>query len=818
MSEFMADLVFWLNTASPGLLLGIVELSLRALLLLAGAWAVALLLRHYPAAQRHALWSVAIAMAVLLPLLTTVVPALRLPLPGLSVFLPDQSVETSIQVEAATRIRILPIGPIHTGPAVPPLSWQSIALLLWVAGTGIVVLWLLAGRLRAWLLVRRAHPLPRGRISKLAEDIADEYNLTAPRVLLSAETEVPMVVGLVRPALLVPERAKQWSDFQLRTMLLHELAHVQRRDMLAHAPAFAALALHWLNPLAWLATRKQVYERELAADEAVLSCGIRPSDYAEQLLAAAGQVNGLRFAPGTIAGMARGADFKRRVRHILGSAPLQKPAKRRNVAMTALAIVLISLPIAAWQPWTAEVTEINPAETVAVPVTEPFTETATPEADISKSEKQPSAQEKPEPRQMESESADLSVETRPEPKQENPRREGSVDSSESTPSTDSKEPSAVVQDEPLEVNGSVMPPEVRFEGAQPFPQKAKTLRRSGHVKVRLIIRADGSWEFVDFLEEEPEGFGFGDTLLEYLKQSEWTPAMRDGEPVDVYFDLSVNFALSPRSAPSGSLPRKGDKRDDAEAGNAYEDAVEAFRKQEQLRQYQPDRYRDQDGIYYAGPGGLPEPELIKRVEPDYPEVARKLRINGYVLLEAVIDEQGFVESVKLLQTPPKRFGFGEAAIKAVKQWEFEPTTVNGEPVKVRIRFSVEFNMVADKPSNSVPSLPPGMEDEEAFQPPEVTFKGRLPYPRRAKILRYSGQAKVRLLIHADGSWEFLELLGVTPDKFGFDEAALRFLKHSEWRPATYKGTPIDYVYDLTVNFPIAKTGYDYLYRWPRAMR
>lgn len=96
---------------------------------------------------------------------------------------------------------------------------------------------------------------------------------------------------------------------------------------------------------------------------------------------------------------------------------------------------------------------------------------------------------------------------------------------------------------PIEVAGDVVKPEVQFTGAQPFPQKAKILRRAGRVKVRLIIRKNGTYEVVKVLEENPPDFGFGDACLEYLKSSRWQPATQNGRPIDVYFELTIMFNL-----------------------------------------------------------------------------------------------------------------------------------------------------------------------------------------------------------------------------------------------------------------------------------
>ena len=89
-------------------------------------------------------------------------------------------------------------------------------------------------------------------------------------------------------------------------------------------------------------------------------------------------------------------------------------------------------------------------------------------------------------------------------------------------------------------------------------------------------------------------------------------------------------------------------------------------------------------------GDVKEPVQLTRVAPRYPEEARKNRVQGKVVLEAVIDEKGNVVRVTTLESPDP--ALAEAAIEAVKKWTYEPTTRKGKPVKVRMTVTVAFRL------------------------------------------------------------------------------------------------------------------------------
>ena len=103
-------------------------------------------------------------------------------------------------------------------------------------------------------------------------------------LLCTRDAEIPATWGLLRPVILVPADVAEWSDERCRVVLLHELAHIRRMDWLTLLMARLVRILYWYHPLVWLAARMQRIEAEQSCDDQVLSAGLKPSDYARQLL------------------------------------------------------------------------------------------------------------------------------------------------------------------------------------------------------------------------------------------------------------------------------------------------------------------------------------------------------------------------------------------------------------------------------------------------------------------------------------------------------------------------------------------------------
>jgi protein TonB len=104
-------------------------------------------------------------------------------------------------------------------------------------------------------------------------------------------------------------------------------------------------------------------------------------------------------------------------------------------------------------------------------------------------------------------------------------------------------------------------------------------------------------------------------------------------------------------------------------------------QRQQSEQQRPKRVRVSEGVAKA--------LLIKKVEPEYPQEARDKHIEGTVVLQMQISEAGDVKDARLISGHPL---LAPPAIEAVKQWKYKPYLLDGEPVQVETRATVDFRL------------------------------------------------------------------------------------------------------------------------------
>jgi TonB family protein len=325
--------------------------ALKSTLVLGVAWILSTLLRRRSAAARHMVWTASAAALVALPLLSLVLPALRVRLAN-HVLPSDTTLvfRTSSAAPAAVSGAATPgqplIGPAAAAHHVPdrPLTGKDALVILWTLGLTAGLLQMLAGSAVLWRTRRRARISPD---QETADGLTIRFGIGQPVQVLEAEAVMPMTFGVLRPTILLPETARTWSVERRHVVLLHELAHIARGDAGTQLLARAALALHWWNPLAWLAWREFLKERERAADDLVLSAGAVASNYAGHLLEIARTLQFKTPVSAAAVCMARRSELEGRLLSILDG-QVQRGHLRRNATVLAvIAAVAIIAPLAA---------------------------------------------------------------------------------------------------------------------------------------------------------------------------------------------------------------------------------------------------------------------------------------------------------------------------------------------------------------------------------------------------------------------------------------------------------------------------------------
>ena len=97
------------------------------------------------------------------------------------------------------------------------------------------------------------------------------------------------------------------------------------------------------------------------------------------------------------------------------------------------------------------------------------------------------------------------------------------------------------------------------------------------------------------------------------------------------------------------------------------------------------------GVVAVGDAGVDPPVFLRKVPPRYPDAGVKVRLQGYVILQAILRKSGVVDDIKVLRGLGRgKFGFEDEAIASLRKWEFLPGKVNGEPADVRMNLRVDF--------------------------------------------------------------------------------------------------------------------------------
>ena len=353
----------------------------KATLILVVALGMTLSMQRASAGARHLVWLVTLATLLLVPALTAWAPIPLRILPAQNKVASAPQSYSDAPPLARKIDKNAPASEVapSTAPSTPAsieteiassplLSGLSLIVFIWA----VVVVGIAASLGYASMLVKRivnrARPLTGEDWLNPLYEVSDRLSLDEPpRLLRSEDTKMPFACGVFSPTIVLPAECDTWSLDRRRAVLLHELAHVRRHDLVGHTLGRLACAFYWFHPLVWNAAKQLRSESERACDDLALACGARATDYAEHLLDIVTSVK-RDATPSVALAMARRKEFEGRMLAILDPELRHSSPSRKQSAALIGSLALISIVVGAAAPAPRQTTE--PAAYVASKSTE----------------------------------------------------------------------------------------------------------------------------------------------------------------------------------------------------------------------------------------------------------------------------------------------------------------------------------------------------------------------------------------------------------------------------------------------------------------
>ncbi len=365
----------------------LVDAAVKAALLLAAASVVAILSRRASASFRHLVWAISLACVFFMPLLSWNLPhwrvfvavpaahaarrtnqapslnqaappapkAASVPAVSLKPNVPNSSndvpapAQTIVQPAAMPpplAVAAHPLAP--TAASALNVPWTTLAFLVWITGAAVMLLQAVRGMMGIRGIMQNSIPTVNGLLTEAALAAASQMQVGVSVELRQARLiTVPLTFGVRQPVVVLPAEAEEWPDERLRAALLHEMAHIKRRDWALQMLGSIAGAMYWFNPLIWAALKRMRGESEAACDDLVLAAGVPAQEYARHLLDVALSVRDNKRLRSSAVAMAQGPKVEGRLRAILSRSLSRRPVTRRAAAGFLTVALLAALPLAA---------------------------------------------------------------------------------------------------------------------------------------------------------------------------------------------------------------------------------------------------------------------------------------------------------------------------------------------------------------------------------------------------------------------------------------------------------------------------------------
>ena len=321
----------------------LLSLLVRVTLIAAAGILLCFRLRKASAAKRYLTAMATLIALIAFPVAKAFLPALPVPiLPAAWTSAPVRTdVTPAVRVESTSGALLPEHGDVRsaaTGSTARDASGRRLpdyVILTSIVVSSALLLHVLVSFIAAGVTAKRARRIDDAELRRELESACRRLGVSRAVSIRECETvTVPAVWGFVRPVLLLPVEAREWSRERLRAVFLHEVAHVARHDGAGLLLARIATSVFWFHPLVWKLARVARRECERCCDDLVLAAGERATDYAAHLLAIVGSMTRQDRFANVAPAFAQESNLEGRLVSILRAGQLRETVTRAGLAAT----------------------------------------------------------------------------------------------------------------------------------------------------------------------------------------------------------------------------------------------------------------------------------------------------------------------------------------------------------------------------------------------------------------------------------------------------------------------------------------------------
>jgi TonB family protein len=677
------------------------------------------LLRRAPASSRYSVGCVALLVMTALPPLTTL---RAIDAPGQRDKASTGAVHLTIDADQHPPVLVgapMLVQPVEAGvPAGTPRVLSAVVM-AWGLGVALLTINLAGAWIRTRLLCRQARVVGEPWAGRARSAAMNLGVIRGVRLTESPSVDVPTVVGWMRPVIIVPASVfTGLTPSQLDAILMHELAHVRRHDYLINVIQSVVETVLFYHPAVWWLSRRVRFEREICCDDLVLQTGSDRVVYARALAA----LEAMRLDRPVLGVAATDGNLLARVRRIL--APIEIDQSRSSAwgvvaAVIAVApIVLVGsgagIPKSSGPPMAAARGDIallapDRGQEVTLPV-------------AARAERQQPAQ--PSAARGNDEAAILALEEqfrlakieRDVPALDRLLDDAVISTNQSGSRRNKTQLLELWRTFPVDLL-SLDSADVQITG-----DLATVTGRQSEVSgtgndtmlfTRIWRRTGGTWRLFSVTQFRDPGQNTDESLrvtaagpVEFFRLQ--YELFRDGaligrpgltlvtgRPGTVQIPGDAPVAVTATRGAAGTIQLTLQGR--ALPASATTLVLTGTAPQEATWSSGTRTYRLQFRLATTTASAQPvpavgslvrRPQMLKRVDPLYPQVAKDAKVAGMVIVEIIVDEEGNVADAKIVRSVPM---LDAAALDAVRQWKYTPSRdAQGQPIKVVMSVNVTF--------------------------------------------------------------------------------------------------------------------------------